>query len=153
MKKLCVLLAISLLGALSPQAFAKDDPHAEVQAALNIFVQAFDNLDWEKFRACFADNATVFHPRQFSRRVEGTGVDDTFKQVFVRIKGDKSSPPYMDLQPKDLRIQFAGNDVAIATFHLDDRPGLINRRTVVLQKIKGNWKIIHIHASEVAETH
>jgi len=59
----------------------------------------------------------------------------------------------MDLQPKDLQIQLAGNEVAIATFHLDDRPGLINRRTIVLQKIGGSWKIIHIHASEVADAH
>ena len=59
----------------------------------------------------------------------------------------------MDLQPKDLQIQLAGDQVAIATFHLDDRPGFLNRRTIVLQKIERTWKIIHIHASEVADTH
>jgi ketosteroid isomerase-like protein len=118
------------------------------------FVQAFANLDWETFRASFADNATVFHPRQFSRRAEGrAGVEETFKQVFVRIKGDKASPPYLDLQPKDLQLQLAGDKVAIATFYLEDHPGFLNRRTIVLQKIRGEWKIIHIHASEVADTH
>ena len=133
---------------------AKDDKDAEVRAALAKFVQAFDNLDWETFRASFADNATVFHPRQFPRRAENrAGVEETFKQVFARIKGDKTSPPYMDLQPKDLQIQFAGDEVAIATFHLDDHPGFLNRRTIVLQKISGTWKIIHIHASEVADAH
>ena len=136
------------------QSSAKNDSEAEVRATLAKFIQAFDNLEWDNFRGSFADTATVFHPRQFPRRVEGrAGVEETFKQVFVRIKGDKSSPPYMDLQPKDLQIQLAGNEVAIATFHLDDRPGLINRRTIVLQKIGDSWKIIHIHASEVADAH
>ena len=155
MKKFCagsVLLAICF--CVMPQAKAKDDKEAEVRAALAKFVQVFDNLDWEAFRICFADNATVFHPRQFARRAEGrAGVEETFKQVFARIKGDKTSPPYMDLRPKDLQIQFAGNEVAIATFHLDDHAGFLNRRTIVLQKIGGTWKIIHIHASEVADTH
>jgi ketosteroid isomerase-like protein len=155
MKKICAgLLLLAFCFSALPQAMAKDDKEAEVRAALAKFVQAFDNLDWETFRASFADNATVFHPRQFARRVEGrAGVEETFKQVFVRIKGDKTSPPYMDLQPKDLQIQLAGDQVAIATFHLDDRPGFLNRRTIVLQKIERTWKIIHIHASEVADTH
>jgi ketosteroid isomerase-like protein len=48
-----------------------------------------------------------------------------------------------------LRLQLAGN-VAIVTFHLDDRPGFLNRRTIVLQKQPSGWKIIHLHASEVA---
>lgn len=64
-----VLLAFCL--SVFPLAMAKDDKEAEVKAALAKFVQAFDNLDWEIFRASFADNATVFHPRQFSRRAEG----------------------------------------------------------------------------------
>lgn len=59
----------------------------------------------------------------------------------------------MDLQPKDLQIQLAGNNVAIATFYLEDHSGFLNRRTIVLQQIKGAWKIIHIHASEVEDTH
>src|SRR5689334_24022066 len=109
MKKFCgVLVLLAFCFAALPQAMAKDDKETEVRAALAKFVQAFDNLDWETFRASFADNATVFHPRQFPRRAEGrAGVEETFKQVFVRIKGDKTSPPYMDLQPKDLQIQFA----------------------------------------------
>ncbi len=60
-------------------------------------------------------------------------------------------PPYIDIQPKDLRIQVFGN-TAIATFHLDDRDGagLLNRRTIVLNKTEAGWKIVHLHASEVA---
>jgi len=155
MKNFCApLVLLAFCFCALPQAIAKEDKEAEVRATLAKFVQAFDNLDWETFRACFADNATVFHPRQFSRRAENrTGVEESFKQVFVRIKGDKTSPPYMDLQPKDLQIQFAGAQAAIVTFYLEDHPGFINRRTIVLQNIGGTWKIIHIHASEVADAH
>jgi hypothetical protein len=55
----------------------------------------------------------------------------------------------MDLQPRDLNIQIFG-EVAIATFHLDDRPGFLNRRTIVLHNTPEGWKIVHLHASEVA---
>jgi len=48
-----------------------------------------------------------------------------------------------------MRIQFFG-DVAIATFHLDDRAGFLNRRTIVLNKTEQGWKIVHLHASEVS---
>jgi len=59
--------------------------------------------------------------------------------------------PNMDIQPKDLSIQrFA--DLAIATFHLDDREGFLNRRTIVLRKTDKVWKIVHLHASEVPIT-
>lgn len=55
----------------------------------------------------------------------------------------------MILQPHDLYIQRFGN-IAIATFHLDDRPGTINRRTIVLHRVGDDWEIVHLHASEVA---
>ena len=40
----------------------------------------------------------------------------------------------------------------IATFHLDDRAGFLNRRTIVLNRTKAGWKIVHLHASEVSVT-
>jgi hypothetical protein len=56
----------------------------------------------------------------------------------------------MDIQPRDLLVQMVGMDVAVVTFHLHDRPNVLNRRTIVWQRTKSGWKIIHIHASEVA---
>jgi len=55
----------------------------------------------------------------------------------------------MDIQPRKLQIQML-SDVAIVTFHLDDRPGFLNRRTIVFHKTGSGWKIAHLHASEVA---
>ncbi len=34
----------------------------EIQNARSNFLEAFNELDWQRFCACFADNATVFHP-------------------------------------------------------------------------------------------
>lgn len=144
-----ILLFLSLAVSSSAQNPSVPDADDGLEKALTNFIQAFDNLDWERFRAAFADNATVFYPRAYPSRAEGRAeFEKTFKLVFEEIKAGKSAPPYMDIQPRDLRIQRL-NDVAIVTFHLDDRPGVPNRRTIVLQKTASAWKIVHLHASEV----
>ena len=127
-----------------------DRAEGEVRKTLSDFIQAFDNLDWERFRASFADDATVFYPREFPHRADGRQeFEKTFEKVFDRIRAGRTQGPYMDIQPRDLELQIAG-DVAIATFHLDDRPGFLNRRTIVLRKQTLGWKIIPLHASEVS---
>ena len=74
-----------------------------------------------------------------------------FKTVFQQIRDSKTAAPYMDIQPKEMRIQFFG-DVAIATCHLDDGAGFLNRRTIVLNKTEKGWKIVHLQSSEVSVT-
>ena len=119
-------------------------------AALQDSIFAFDNLESDRFRSFFADDATVFHPRGFAERANGRPqLEANFRQVFEQIRAGKTQPPYMHLQPRDLKIQIYG-EIAIATFHLDDRPGVLNRRTIVLRRMKGQWKIVHLHASETA---
>lgn len=145
------IVVVALL--LVPSVFAQSQPaeaDAQVHEALSKFIRAFDDLDWENFRLAFDDNATVFYPRAMPRRASGRAeFEKAFKSVFEQIRGGKTAAPYMDIQPKELRIQSFG-DVAIATFHLDDRAGFLNRRTIVLNKTKNGWKIVHLHASEVS---
>jgi len=151
--KISSAIAILLLfaGAL---AFGKarttvPNPEAEVRQTLSNFILAFDNLDWDKFRMSFADDATVFYPREFPYRANGRAeIEANFHHVFEQIRGNQTKAPYMEIQPRELHIQMLGN-VAIATFHLDDRPGVLNRRTLVLSKTADGWKIVHLHASEV----
>jgi len=146
MKRLRLLL---LVLASSPFAHS-GNPETEVRQTLSQFVQAFDNLDWDRFTAFFSNDATMFQPRRFRRRAENRSeIESQFRQVFKTIRGTQTRPPYMDLQPRDLRIQMLGKNVALVTFHLDDRPALLNRRTIVWQHFKTGWKIVHIHASEV----
>jgi len=90
---------------------------AGVREALAHFIRAFDDLDWEQFRLSFDDNATVFYPRAMPQRANGGAeFEKGFKAVFRQIRGSKTTAPYMDIQPKELRIQLLG-EVAIATFH------------------------------------
>jgi ketosteroid isomerase-like protein len=145
-------LVLILVSAISIVCYAGpvDSAEAEVRKTLADFIQAFDNLDWDRFCAAFSDDATVFYPREFPNRANGRQeYERTFQKVFDRIRAGRTQGPYMDIQPRDLHLQIAGN-IAIVTFHLDDRPGFLNRRTVVLQKQPSGWKIIHLHASEVA---
>ena len=132
------------------EAVQPGSSESEVREALAKFIHAFDDLDWEGFRLAFADDATVFYPRAFPERANGRAeFEKTFKTVFEQIRAGRTAGPYMDIQPKDLHIQIFGG-IAIATFHLDDRPGFLNRRTIVLDKTRAGWKIVHLHASEVA---
>jgi ketosteroid isomerase-like protein len=125
-------------------------PEAQVRDTLANFIHAFDNLDWDAFRLSFSDDATVFYPRGFPQRANGRAeFEKNFRIVFTQIRGSQTKPPYMDIQPRDLHIQLLG-DVAIATFQLDDRASFLNRRTIVLKETAAGWKIVHLHASEVA---
>jgi ketosteroid isomerase-like protein len=143
---LVVLLLVTSGSARAQPRSGNVDP----EATLHAFIQAFDNLDWERFRAFFADDATVFYPRGIDRRAHGrVEIEANFQKVFAQIRRDRTEPPYMDLKPRDLHIQRFG-EIAIATFHLDDRAGMVNRRTIVLHRVGDDWKIVHLHASEVA---
>jgi ketosteroid isomerase-like protein len=146
--KRIVLLVLMLAFSLRASG---QTPQSELEAAFQRFTIAFENLDWEQFRKSFADDATVFFPRGFPSRADGREqYESKFRVVFEQLKNGKTGPPYHSIRPKDLKTQMIGKDVAIITFHLDDRPGMLNRRTIVFRKMAQGWKIVHLHASEVS---
>jgi ketosteroid isomerase-like protein len=152
MKKTLGMLVLCLAQCLAAESkqLHRGPASGTPDAVLQDFLLAFDNLEWDRFRSFFADDATVFYPRGFTGRANGRPeFEANFRQVFEQIRAGRTQPPYMHLQPRDLRIQSYG-EIAIATFHLDDRPGVLNRRTIVLCRRKGQWKIVHLHASETA---
>ena len=126
---------------------------AEVRAAVDAFVRAFEALDWPAFRACFAEGATVFHPAP--PHVLRTDSPESFERawaaVFERIRRDsgRTAPPYFTLAPKDVRIQILSERSALVTFHLP-QGGTTGRRTIVFEKLEAGWKIIHLHASNLS---
>ena len=145
-----VATLLLLVHSLSAQTPTSRTEESAVRTFLAEFISAFDNLEWDKFRNSFTDDATVFYPRGAAKRANGRAqFEEHFRLVFEQIRAGRTSGPYMDLQPSDLRVQIIGN-AAIVTFQLDDRPGFVNRRTLVLSKAGGVWKIAHLHASEVA---
>ena len=80
-------------------------------------------------------------------REEGPGPDSSMRRYAEDLKARMPGPPYMQLDPSDVKIQVF-LDFAMVSFHLlaDDRLG---RRTFVFVKRKGAWKILHLHASNV----
>jgi len=74
------------------QVHPADGVQAEIRSFLSEFITAFDNLDWEKFRNAFADDATVFYPRDMANRANGRAeIEQHFKRVFEQIRGGRSS--------------------------------------------------------------
>lgn len=156
MKQKCLPLGAALVAtlvllvhSLSARTPTSRTEESAVRTFLAEFISAFDNLEWDKFRNSFTDDATVFYPRGAANRANGRAqFEERFRLVFEQIRAGRTSGPYMDLQPRELRVQIIGH-AAIVTFELDDRPGFVNRRTLVLRKAGGVWKITHLHASEV----
>lgn len=123
-----------------------------VTQKLNEFVSAFRNLEWEKFTACFADDATAFFPPSAnfpSRANNKDEIENIFEKVFKYARKQKSTPPYISIEPKNMKIQML-NEVAIVTFELNDT-GMFGRRTLVLKKENDNWLIVHLHASGIVQ--
>jgi len=145
--------AVGLLlfpGSLKSETPSTSD-EATVRRLAADFIVAFNNLDWEKFRVFFDDNATIFHPAQFPRRLAGRSeYEKAWLAVFdgIRTSSGRSKPPYMELRPEDMEVQLL-NDVAIVTFHLNRGPNSLGRRTLVWRKSSQQWRIIHLHASNV----
>jgi len=152
MKTRWIILAILLLAPAGRLAASNQTAEVQVRDALKVFLRAFDNLDWPGFRACFGPNPTMFHPAApNSVRVETEEqFDKAWAGVFERIRrtSGRENPPFMTLEPKDLRIEFLSFDVALVTFHIISETE-IDRRTIIFKRYRKAWKIVHIHASNL----
>ena len=67
-------------------------------------------------------------------------------------KRGTTSPPFANIQPKDLRVDLVAPTVAVVTFHLGSGVTSIGRRMFVVVKTGEGWKISHLHASNLALT-
>lgn len=140
------------VGGAAVKRAAQDS--AAVAAALQRFLTAFENLDWGPFRAAFSDSATIFQPvPEMAERVTGPrGIDSTFHAVFAAIRARATGgPPYQRLVPTDLRIQPLSPGLVLVTFQLRNAERLA-RRTVLFRHEKDGWRILHLHASNLALT-
>ena len=138
----CIVLSTTRVRGQTPD---------EIRNVVNRFITAFDNLDWPVFVGMFEDDATVFYPSPPNAPIRATGrreFEPAWQRVFQGIRGSRTTAPYMDLKLDRLQIQVL-NDAAIVTFELHDVPGVTGRRTLVLRKVDGVWRIAHLHASNV----
>ena len=150
----CVLLLVAITITTGfGQAVASTS--RDIRDAMSRFLTAFNNLDWPAFKDCFSPSATMFFPVQIPRRVEQESFHKTWLSIFEYLRKQaagqgKTSPPYLDIKPNDVRIDQLKPDIAVVTFHLGSDPNL-NRRTLVLQKLPTGWKIVHLHGSSVTK--
>lgn len=112
------------------------------------FVEAFRAMDEVKFDRFFASDVTMFFPDGgFPKgRVEGReAVLSAFHSFFARVR--EQGRTTLNIEPLDQRIEQYG-DVAVVTFWLESG-GAVGRRSVILRKAEGEWRIAHFHASTV----
>jgi ketosteroid isomerase-like protein len=136
---LCATLGVSLQGCaghFAPSA-------ARVDRLVEQFIAAVNAADTAAFVAFFADDATAFFPTN-AARISGTrAIRDAVAPAFAQ--GPRSNPA----RANDLQVTVDG-DFAVASF--DAGNGSMHaRRTLILKLVKGEWKIVHLHASNVAE--
>lgn len=165
-KKIRILIIISAFFTISifqtscNSAGQSVEDEKEVMAALNNFLRAFENGNFETMEASMTNDAYIF-PRAIMsndslgpidnvnyRRING--LDPQMKQVINSIRESGKQPPFMKLEPKDLKITML-KEAAIVTFHLENGKSL-SRRTIVLGKNNDTWKIVHIHPSNVVSS-
>ena len=122
-------------------------PSEEVARFLDSFVESFQNLEWDRFRDHFSDEATVFFPAPYaSERARGrAAVEAGFRGVFERWRNERPGPPYLEIRPLDVMVQSYG-EIHVVTFHLEAGDSR-SRRTLVLGKERGGLRILHLHAS------
>ena len=102
-RSVLILILVSAISIVC-HAVPADSAEAEVRNTLSDFIQAFDNLEWDRFCAAFSDDATVFYPREFPSRANGRQeYERTFQKVFDRIRAGRTQGPYMDIQPARMR--------------------------------------------------
>jgi len=151
-------LALAAALAVAPAAAAAaqtDDARASAEAALRAFLHAFENDDLPTMEASFAPDATGFNPVVASAKGSGPldfetlrrkpGMPPAMRALVESSLKTGDGPPYRKLDPKDLLVQTDGQ-MALCTFHLE-APTNLARRTIVLIRRAGAWKILHIHAS------
>ncbi len=123
-----------------------------VRAAAEHFLRVFDNLEWEAFRATWASDPTVFFPFDAApeRATGRAAVEAGFRQFFDSVKASRPGPPYLHLNPRELRVERYG-DAGLVTFMLGEPGGRVARRTLVFVRENGAWKLAHLHASAAGQ--
>ena len=148
-----LLVWLSIQPAFAAPGSALTEENTAVTRLVQRFLQAFEQLDMPNFIACFADDATVFFPppEPVGRFSGKEAIKTQFGQVFaaVRKASTRSSPPFHRLVPEDLKVQLLDDRTAVVTFQLSNA-NRSARRTLVLEKLRNAWLIVHLHASNVS---
>ena len=119
-------------------------------ATLNQFLEAVMSQKHERIMAFFNEDAQMFSPMgTFPSRLDGRAAIG--KQFAAILEAVKAQPGALKLEPHDIDVRELGADAALITFHLK-MPGPLHRRSFVMTRGTGGWRIAHIHASIASPT-
>lgn len=145
-----LLLAPAVLTACASQTGAE---RQSAESVLIGFLRSFEDCDLPRMESAFAEDATYFdralptETQDLSHYRRGRGMPAGMRRLAQQLPATQPGPPYHRLTPEDLLIQ-EDDDVAVCSFHLPSQSAL-GRRTIILRRRAGQWKIIHIHASNI----
>ncbi len=99
-----------------------------------------------------ASEPTFFFPFDDTpERVTGrAAVDARFRRFFDQVRARGSGPPYLNLKPRELRVERYG-DAGLVTFELGGPGGRMGRRTLLFVRENGAWRLSHLHAAVAGE--
>lgn len=108
------------------------------------FMADLNALNYDAIVGHFAEDATAFFPVVRAERADG-------KEAIAKVFRDyvAGNTKKTNIVPEDLQVQAFG-DVAVITFNVHN-PSAISRRTLVWRRDARGWRIVHMHASNVAK--
>lgn len=123
----------------------------EVRDTLSKFLRAVESRDIERIMAFFNEDAQIFSPMgTFPSRLDGrAAIGKQFGAILEAVKAQAGGT--LKLEPHDIDVRDLGSDAALITFHLKV-PGPLHRRSFVMTRNSGGWRIAHIHASIASPT-
>jgi ketosteroid isomerase-like protein len=112
---------------------------------IDAFLAALDKGD-ASIEELFTDDATVFFPMN-DRPLRANGREEiasAFTALFAMpgYQRGRGMP-----KPEELRVQMLGK-AALVTFQTTN-PNVTSRRTFVLRRDGGRWRIVHLHGSNI----
>lgn len=150
MKKLILGLVVVLL-SLSAAADQHASAEAGVADAVRAFNGAYANNEVEPYFDFYAQDASVYF---YGARQDLDAYEDEWADM-VAAGGSVEKN-----ELSDLRVQvMPGGDVAVASYFVDYRLRLPDDEisasrafeTEVWRKIDGEWKVVHLHYSEIPQ--
>jgi ketosteroid isomerase-like protein len=128
-----------------PARHAEAHDLSSPQRAMAAFFVALNSFDAKSYDAMLTDDATLFFtgPPFPIRRVRGRA--EIMKLVAPLLDGLRAKGIKGTVAPEGMEFQ-TWDDTSVVTFDIPAGP-VLDRRTFVLRRQHGQWKIAHLHAS------
>ena len=137
----------------SPAGAGNDASPGDAAAAAVVrgFLAAVDMGDLETLAGLFDPDASGYLPfADTPVLLDGReAVLARFTRLVDAWRARGKSPPYVGFEPRELLVRPAGPGHALATF-LVGIEGDTGRRSLLLRHTPAGWRILHLHASNLA---